>query len=127
MEGLITQIVALTEIDAATVQLVLAGLLDLAGQALGADDAATLFALIPGAADMLAHGLLGGSGISLSALLGQPVDGSAALMDLVRDSGLAPDQVATIADMLLTYVERTAGGEAADRLYGALPDLALLG
>lgn len=127
VEGLITQIVALTGIDAAGVQLVLAGLLDLAGQALGAEDAALLFGMIPGASEVAAHGLLGGSGVALDALLGRPVDGSVAMMDLVRDSGLAPDQVATIADMLLGYVEQTAGGEAANRLYGALPGLASLG
>jgi hypothetical protein len=127
VESLISQIVVMTGIDAATVQLVLAGLLDLAGQSLGADDAAALFGAIPGASDLVGTNLLGGSGASLSALLGKPVDGSVALLDLARDSGLSPDQVASIADQLLGYVEQTAGGEAADRLYGALPGLALLG
>jgi hypothetical protein len=127
VEDLIAQIVVMTGIDAATVQLVLAGLLDLASQSLGAEDAAALLGAIPGASDLIGHSLLGGSGASLGALLGTPVDGSAALLDLVRDSGLSPDQVASIADQLLGYVEQTAGGEAADRLYGALPGLSVLG
>jgi hypothetical protein len=75
----------------------------------------------------MAAGVLDTTGASLASLLGQPVDTAAALQDLVRDSGLTPDQVGSIADRLLDHVERTAGAEVADRLYLALPGLAQLG
>jgi hypothetical protein len=126
MEDLIAQVVALTGIDPATVHMVLVGLLDLALQTLGADGAG-LLSRVPGATELMAAGVLDTTGASLASLLGQPVDTAAALQDLVRDSGLTPDQVGSIADRLLDHVERTAGAEVADRLYLALPGLAQLG
>lgn len=126
MEDLVAQVVALTEIDPAVVQTVLVGLLDLALQALGSDGAG-LLSRVPGAAELMAQGVLDTSGASLASLLGQPVDTAEALMDLVHDSGLTPDQVGSIAALLLDHVERTAGADVADRLYLALPGLAQLG
>jgi hypothetical protein len=126
VEDLVAYVVALTGIDPHTVQTVLVGLLDLALQTLG-PDGARLLSRIPGAAELMAQGLLDPSGASLASLLGHPVDTAAALMDLVRDSGLTPDQVGSIADLLLDHVEQTAGADVADRLYLALPGLAQLG
>lgn len=126
MEDLVVHIVALTGIDPLTVQTVLVGLLDLALQALG-PDGSLLLGRVPGAAELMAQGLLDSAGASLAGLLGRPVDTAAALFDLVRESGLTTGQVASIADLLLEHVEQTAGAELADRLYLALPGLAQLG
>ena len=125
MENLVTQIVALLGVDAGTVKMILVGLLDLARDSLGPDASASLIAQIPGAAEMMADNLIG-SGLLGSLLPGGP-DGAARLAELVQDSGLAPDQVATIADMLLGYVQQTAGADAANQLYNAIPALAQLG
>lgn len=125
MESLVTQIVALLGVDPGAVQMVLAGLLDLARDSLGPEAGAALVAQIPGAAEMMADNLMG-SGL-LGSLLSGGSDGAARLADLVRDSGLAPDQVATIADMFLGYVQQTAGSDAANQLYNAIPALAQLG
>jgi hypothetical protein len=127
LDHLITQITAMLAVDPGTASMVLAGLLDIARQALGPDAGATLIGLVPGASDLMANNLLGSTGVSLSSLLNHPPDSGQALLDLVRDSGLSPDQVASIADMLLGYVQQTAGPEAADQMYGALPGLAQLG
>lgn len=126
MEDLVVHVVALTGIDPLTVQTVLVGLLDLALQTLGRDGA-SLLRQVPGAAELIAQGLLDSSGASLASLLGQPVDTAEALLELARDSGLTPNQVASIADLLLDHVEQTAGADLADRLYMALPGLAQLG
>jgi hypothetical protein len=126
VETLVAQIVALLGVDAGTVQMVLTGLLDLARQSLGPDTGNALIAQIPGATEMMAGSLMG-SGSMLSSLLGGGPDTTAGLVQLVADSGLAPDQVATIADMLLGYVQQTAGPGAADQLYDAIPALARLG
>jgi hypothetical protein len=125
LETLIAQITGLLGIDAGTAQFVLAGLLDIARQSLGPEGGA-LFAQIPGADEVLATSLLGSGGVSLSALLGGG-PGPEALADLVRDSGLSPHQVASIADMLLDHTQAHAGPEAALRLYRAIPGLAGLG
>lgn len=126
MDDLVTHIVALTGIDPLTVQTVLVGLLDLALQALGPDGAGVL-GRVPGAPELVAQGLLDAGGASLASLLGRPVDTTTALMDLARDSGLTPDQLGSVAHLLLDHVEQTAGAEVADRLYLALPGLAQLG
>lgn len=126
MEDLVANIVTLTGIEPLTVQTVLVGLLDLALQTLGRDGASVL-TRVPGAAELMAQGLLDTTSASLASLLGQPVDTATALMDLVTDSGLTPDQVGSIADLLLEHVEATAGAEVANRLYLALPGLAQLG
>lgn len=125
METLVTQIVALLGIDAGTVQMVVTGLLDLAREALGPDAGNALIQQIPGAAEMMAGSL--GSGSLLSSLLSGGPDSAAGLAQLVRDSGLAPDQVATIADMLLGYVQQTAGADVAHQIYDAIPALGQLG
>ncbi len=125
MESLVTQIVALLGVDPGAVQMVLAGLLDIARDSLGSEAGAALVAQIPGAAEMMADNLMG-SGLLGSLLSGGP-DGAARLADLVRDSGLAPDEVATIADMFLGYVQQTAGSDAANQIYNAIPALAQLG
>lgn len=125
METLVTQIVALLGIDAGTVQMVITGLLDLAREALGPDAGNALIQQIPGAAEMMA-GSLGSGGLLGSLLSGGP-DSAAGLAQLVRDSGLAPDQVATIADMLLGYVQQTAGTDVAHQIYDAIPALGQLG
>jgi hypothetical protein len=127
MESLITQITTVLGLDAATVGMVIAGLLDLARQGLGPDAGATLIAMVPGAPELLANNLLGSTGISLGSLLGPSPSSAQALLDLARDSGLTPDQVGSIADMLLGYVQQTAGPDAANQIYGALPGLAQLG
>lgn len=123
MEDLVAQLTTLLGVDAPTVQLVLAGLLDIARQGLGPDGAA-LIAGIPGASDLLAANLMGSG--HLAGLLGGGPDPDA-LMRLAEDSGLDPAQVGTIADMLLTYVEKTAGPDAANELFAALPGLGELG
>ncbi len=122
MEDLVTQLATLLGTDAHTVGMVLAGLLDIARQGLG-PDGAELIARIPGATDLLAANLMGTGGIA--GLLGGPDPN--ALGQLVQDSGLDPGQVATIADMLLTYVEKTVGTQAANQLFSALPGLGELG
>lgn len=126
METLVTQIVALLGVDAGTVQMVLSGLLDLARSSLGPEAGNLLISQIPGAPEMMAGSMIG-SGSLLSSLLGGGPDSAAGLAQLVRDSGLAPDQVATIADMLLGYVQQTAGTEAANQLFNAIPALPHLG
>jgi hypothetical protein len=126
VETLIAQITGLLGIDAGTAQFVLAGLLDIARQSLGPDAGAALLAQIPGADEVLATSLLGSGGISLSALLGGG-PGPEALAELVRDSGLSPHEVATIADLLLDYAQEHAGHDAAMHLYQAIPGLAGLG
>ncbi len=125
METLVTQIVAILGIDAGTVQMVVSGLLDLARQSLGPDAGPALIAQIPGAAEMMADSLMG-SGF-LGSLVGSGTDTTAGLIQLVRDSGLQPDQVATIADMLLGYVQQSAGADAANQIYNAIPALGQLG
>jgi hypothetical protein len=126
VESLITQMVTLLGADAATVQMVVVGLLDLARQSLGPEAGAALLAQIPGAPEMMADSLIG-SGSMLSSLLSGGPDTAAGLARLVQDSGLPPDRVATIADMLLVYVQQTAGSDAANQLYDAIPALAQLG
>ncbi len=126
MEDLVAQVVALTGIDPLTVQAVILGLLELALQTLGPDGTG-LLNRVPGATELLAQGLLDTSGASLASLLGQPVDTAEALLELARDSGLTPDQLGSIADLLLDHVERSAGADVADRLYMALPGLGRLG
>lgn len=125
MESLVTQIVALLGVDPGAVQMVLAGLLDIARDSLGPEASAALIVQIPGAAEMMADNLIG-SGL-LGSLLSSGPDSAARLADLVRDSGLAPDQVATIADMFLGYVQQTAGADAANQIYNAIPALGQLG
>lgn len=126
METLVTQIVAMLGIDAGTVEMVLTGLLDLARSSLGPEAGNALIAQIPGAAEMMAGSLMG-SGSLLSSLLGSAPDSTAQLVQLVHDSGLPPDQVATIADMLLGYVQQAAGADAANQIYQAIPALGRLG
>jgi hypothetical protein len=127
LESLIAQITGLLGIDAGTAQLVLVGLLDIARQSLGPEASATLLAQIPGAGELAGSSLLGSSGISLSALLGDSGGERDALADLVRDSGLSAYEVASIADMLIDYTSEHAGPAAAERLYGAIPGLVWLG
>jgi hypothetical protein len=126
VESLVSQIVALLGADAGTVQMVLVGLLDLARDSLGPEAGTALIGQIPGAAEMMAGDLIG-SGSFLSSLLSGGPDTTAGLVQLVHDSGLPRDQVATIADMLLGYVQQTAGSDAANQIYDAIPALARLG
>lgn len=126
MESLVSQIVALLGIDAATVQMVVVGLLDLAREGLGPEAGNALVMQIPGAAEMMAASMIG-SGSLLSSLLSGGPDTAAGLTQLVRDSGLEPGQVATIADMLMGYVQQTAGSDVANQIYDAIPALGQLG
>jgi hypothetical protein len=127
LENLIGQITVMLNIDAQTASMVVAGLLDLARQSLGPEAGGALIAAIPGASDLLGNDLLAGTGLSLGALLGHPVDNTQALLDLAKDAGVSVDHLGTIGDMLLSYVQRTAGGDTANQLSGALPGLAHLG